>query len=280
MVFGKTTTTPQPTKGAVAITTSLATLTTTGMDIDPDEDANGVILLQLEEIGYLGPAFLVVVALILTCISSICYKINKISNVDQPSLLLILIFFANIGDFVTDLVFSAILWFQDDEITFYNVSLAYWSVLFTIGPYLLSLFVCCVFNTYWKRKDERLKIYVSKYGCLIFIVSMIAGYYSTIALFKSQIFFCVLFHFPLKQKEYNHLKNIKFINIVLLEVCLCMVLHVFARVCMFLSLYVISLLACGACIKTQPANYSVWCDREQKMSGQFFFFFAGRKSAV
>ena len=144
-------------------------------------------------------------------------KISNYRGIDKPKYMFLFRFAAAFIDFWTDIIFSLILLFSDDNVI---IVLGYWSLAATCVPYFCSLIIYCAFVTSWRRNDKRLKQYFSKYEGLILISSLIAGFYSTIYFFHSQIFFHELFYLGLHEKHRNTLFHLKFANIIIFEVCL------------------------------------------------------------
>ena len=125
------------------------------------------------------------------------------------------IFFQNIADFWTDLMSSILLYLEGFQF------LSYLTSFFTILPFIVQLFVGVKFVVKWKHwKNDcpiRLTSYVKKYEILIYLLSIISGFYNTIDLLQSEIFYLKFFKFSLKSEEYNTLRPYRFINIVIFE---------------------------------------------------------------
>ena len=137
---------------------------------------------------------------------------------DIPKFYLIPRYFQNIGDFWTDLFFSIILYLEQ---CFF---LSAFAVIFTIIPFIMQCIICIKFVLEWKYKrssinddSQRLLCYLKKYEILIYLSTMFAGFYNSIDLFKSQIFYKKYFLFPLKTKEYDQLRKYRFVNVIMLE---------------------------------------------------------------
>ena len=188
----------------------------------PKNDTSTFISFNVEFIGYIISISIFIGWIFMSLTSCSCYRMKSkhFRGADRPNMSHIFVFFANIGDLATDLIFSVSLLLNDDyfEIEFYQTPVAYWSFLFIIAPYLLSLICCCCFVMYWRRKADRLKMYMNKYMVFMIISSFLTGFHSIVALFQSRIFFNNLFHLPLKKAEYNFLQKIKFVNITVCEV--------------------------------------------------------------
>ena len=125
------------------------------------------------------------------------------------------IFFQNIGDLWTDLMSSIVLYLEGFEI------LSYFASFFTILPFIVQLFVAIKFVLKWKHwktdNPNRLTSYIKKYEIIIYLLSIVSGFYNTIDLFQSEVFYLKLFKFSLKSDEYNALRPYRFVNIVILE---------------------------------------------------------------
>ena len=137
---------------------------------------------------------------------------------DVPKFYLIPRYFQNIGDFWTDLFFSMILYLEQ----YFLLSIL--AIIFTIIPFIMQCIIAIKFVLQWKYKrsninddSQRLLSYLKKYEILIYLSTMFAGFYNSIDLFKSQIFYKKYFLFPLKTKEYDQLRKYRFVNVIMLE---------------------------------------------------------------
>ena len=127
------------------------------------------------------------------------------------------LYFQSLADFWTDLFFAIILYFENYDILCYN------ALFFTIGPFIMNLVVGIKYILYWKQYTQnngtiRLQQYLNKYEFVIYLLLIAgAGFYNTIDVLKSNVFYLKLFHFQIKSNEYDQLKKYKFINITVFE---------------------------------------------------------------
>ena len=129
-------------------------------------------------------------------------------------------FFHNGGDFWTDCIFAFILYFEQQ----FNIIIPICALIFTIVPFIMSCIVAIMWIVRWRKWQDnnpiRLKNYLDKYEIHIVAWTIFAGFYAAIDLSRSKLFYKQYFNFPLRRNEYNKLEKYKFVNIVLLEVCL------------------------------------------------------------
>ena len=133
---------------------------------------------------------------------------------DNANYLSLLIFFQSTADFLSDLFFTFILYLQN-EITIFIAS-----IMFTAIPYLISIIVGLYWMHRWRIKQEqadRLVEYFSKYESLFAVLTIISGFYATVELLQSKIFYNNRFNLSLKKYENMQLKHLKFLNITLFE---------------------------------------------------------------
>lgn len=65
--------------------------------------------------------------------------------------------------------------------------------------------------------SKRLYNYLNKYEVLIYLLTIVSGFYNSIDLLRSKIFYLSIFLFQMKNEEFNQLKKYRFVNIILLE---------------------------------------------------------------
>ena len=142
------------------------------------------------------------------------YKCKK-QKFDTPKYFVFWTFFQNAGDFWSDLFFSLILLFDK----YYFLSLL--SFVFTMFPFIMQLIVAVYFVLKWKhwKQDNQIRLqnYVNKYEVVMYLLTMVGGFYNTIDLIKTNAFYLSIFSFPLKVEEADQLRKYRFSNIVLFE---------------------------------------------------------------
>ena len=91
------------------------------------------------------------------------------------------------------------------------------SLVFIILPYLMSCIVCIYWIISWNHwkydHPYRLKNYLKSYEILIILLTLFGGFYSSIDLLQSKLFYLRATYFPLKIDEYNY-ATIFYINMV------------------------------------------------------------------
>ena len=152
---------------------------------------------------------------VFTLIFCIWFRCKTGRGGDHVNYLAIFLFFHNIADFATDLLFALILYLKELYLLFY------FAIGFVLIPYIMSLIV----GTYWierwrneQQPNDRFIKYFKKYDTLLYTLTVMAGFYPAFELVRSKFFYIKAFNLPLKKSEYFIIKNIKFINIGLLEV--------------------------------------------------------------
>ena len=134
---------------------------------------------------------------------------------DNVNLVPVIRYIHQVLDLWTDLSFCIVLYYQE----LYDLTIV--AGVFVIVPYLMSIVVSIYSIFKWTRwrqdHPSRLKLYLRNYEFVMILFSLFGGFYATIDLFRSKIFYLQITYFPLKQSEYNHLKYLRFINFVLFE---------------------------------------------------------------
>ena len=180
----------------------------------PNDDASPAIIEGIESTVSVASIVLVACAVVLIGITYFKQRI-KTRGSDGASSGMIFKFFANVGDFWTDAAFTIVLGYQMPE-------LFYFSLIFTIFPFLISFVTCMIYLEKWRRDRvwKHIDNYFSKYDVLIMFLSVIAGFYGALALAQSKIWYLNMFHLQMKKSELNEMRTVQFVNIVLLEVYL------------------------------------------------------------
>ena len=133
---------------------------------------------------------------------------------DEANYSSIWLFFQTIGDVISDVLFAVILYLQN-EIMLFSAAAACTSL-----AYIISCIIGIYWMERWRNRQEmtgRLNKYLSQYDSIFVVLIVICDFYAAIELLRSKLFHFDVFNLPLKKKEYFVLKNIKFINIVVLE---------------------------------------------------------------
>lgn len=134
---------------------------------------------------------------------------------DKPNFAMYFVFVQGCVDFWTDVIFSVALFYSKKTMLFYM------SLFFLIIPYCISCISCVIWilkwNNYKRDNPIRLIQYLQKYQAVVILFSLMAGFFATIGLLRSKIFYFQIFFFSLKKEEYEKLKYWKFINIIIFE---------------------------------------------------------------
>ena len=188
------------------------------INIDDKSDGN-TFLSNMEAFGTISSIVIFTLAVLLAMAAIIIHKKVDLDTkgTDSPKLQYIFHFAFNMSDFWSDIIFCTILYYNDSNNE--NIDkLFVWSVVFTLFPYLLSLVICCYFVVKWRKKNEiRFESYLFDYELILFGATSVAGFYNSIALFQSKIFYKKLFYFSLKNNELEIIKHFGFVNVVFCE---------------------------------------------------------------
>ena len=181
-------------------------------------EKNSKMLSLFENIGiYLGWGTLasITFAWLFSCMYH-KYIIKSPYGFDRPNLMSVIKAIQNAGDFWTDVLVCIILYLQRYTLLYIA------SFIFTIVPFILSCICCVYWIVQWRKwkydNPIRLTDYLNRYESLLCLLTVLAGFYAAVELCRSKLFFKRYFYFPLRKQEYNQLKHIKFVNVVLLEV--------------------------------------------------------------
>ena len=114
--------------------------------------------------------------------------------------------------------------------------LFYVSCAFTLIPFFISIGLCLYYLEKW-RSDQKFW-HINKYfetrDSIILCLSVFVGFYASLAMIQSKLFYLNVFHLQMKPSELDHMKTLQFVNIVLIEVIMCVpVLYVYICVCVY-----------------------------------------------
>ena len=159
------------------------------------------------------PAILAILLMIFTYIH---YKIFVRGKGDKMNNLYIGKFFFQVTDLFTDLFFNIVLYFENRLYT-----LTYISIGSMILSYVGSIFICVFWIIRWKawthKYSERLHEYLGRYSVFLMALTIVSNFYVAVDLSRSRLFYLNCFYFPLTRKEHTMLEKYRFVNIVILE---------------------------------------------------------------
>ena len=221
-----------PTTIPSIVPSTVPTLMPTAIPTNQTEnnDAAEIAIKNFDTAGLYFVSCILILSLFLLLIAIIYhYIIAKGSHLNN--LFGLLRFFASVADFWTDLLFTAILYFEsnrEDNISNNNKNTYF--LLFIVSTVCVgAAYLCsCIFGVYWisrmritisgkKDSSHRLLKYFKQYDMFVYGMITIAGFYATIDLLRSKLFYLDIFNLQLTHEEYTSLKMYRFINIVLLE---------------------------------------------------------------
>ena len=151
--------------------------------------------------------------LLLTGIGIIYHGQEKFYGCDKPNYFAIFWAFWNFGDLYSDLIFTMILLFESSN-------LWYFSMFFVCVPYTVANVVSLYNIRRWQNESISLSKYISKYDWLIITVSCLAGFYTSVELARSKLFYLPMFSMQITQQDYFKIQNLRVLNTVLFELSL------------------------------------------------------------
>ena len=183
--------------------------TKSGLSTGSGEDWSALIR-TWEVGGFIAFIMSLTLPIFVSIVAFIYHKQSKYHGCDKPNYFAIFACFWNFGDFYSDLIFTFIL------ISTQN-TLWYFAVFFCLVPHFVGNFISLYNIRKWQMYNIYLSKYVHKYDWLIIIVSVLAGFYTSVELARSNIFYMGLFSMQLKRQDYHRLQSFRFVNTVVLE---------------------------------------------------------------
>ena len=127
-------------------------------------------------------------------------------------------FFSSIADFGSDILLSIVFFIMqdvkgDDYFVYFILCLS-----FTIVPYLASCCVGLYFIETWRNAmDGYMLKYLKRYDGFLLFITIIGGFFSSVELAKSRLFYLPIFNLHLPKIDDIRLKNARFFTTVVLE---------------------------------------------------------------
>ena len=143
---------------------------------------------------------------------------EKFHGCDKPNYFAIFWAFWNFGDLYSDLMFTMILILNSNN-------LWYFSTFFVLVPHFVSNFLSLYNIQKWQNESIHLSKYILHYDWLFISVSCLAGFYTSVELVRSKMFYLPMFSMQLSQQDYFKIQNLRVLNTVLFE--LSFFFHVF-----------------------------------------------------
>ena len=200
--------------------------TTTGNDTySVTKSADGVrIRSDLNNAQQIGFLIVFVLIGIILLIRLLYLKIGRYQHTDMPNLSYAIQFVFQIIDVLSDVSVAELMYINDDFEYFYL------ALIFLILPLIISVSCLFYFKFYqWNLKSnkkmsenyavpQRITKYFDKYWILLLLWCILScNFYSAITLSQCKIFCLSMFNLQLKNKEYESLAIIKFINCTICE---------------------------------------------------------------
>ena len=158
---------------------------------------------------------------IILCLIAVLYhemQNEKYFGCDKVNYLSIFSLFFMFGDFYSDLIFGVILALS-------NYYLWYFALFFSLIPHFMSNFIGLYNISKWQKYNIYIGKYLNKYETLMITVSCFGGFYCSIELLQSKLFYLNMFGLQLKYDDYNQIKNSQLFNIVIFELSFYIFLH-------------------------------------------------------
>ena len=213
---------PTPTTPRSGITTTTSEGTTNNNGTVTTSDAK-----ILQDAGTYGIFCLTGVGLVLFVSSFVHFYVYlkklKKKLMDKPNIYAIFKCVHNISDLWTDFIFTIILYLQKDELGDINSSgYILWivSLVFFVLPFILQCGLVLWYIQVWQdrvRSWTSLNNYPKQRQWFIILFTLVCGFYATIELTRSKIFYLKLFHSQLSESYYKEIRNFRFINVVIIE---------------------------------------------------------------
>ena len=160
--------------------------------------------------GYLCLFGSLLTPFVVVVIAVIYHRENKFNGCDKPNYFSIFSVFFMFGDFYSDLIFAVILALSGHY-------LWYFAIFFAIVPHFAGNFVGLYNISQWQKYNIYVSKYLSHYETLMITVSCFSGFYCSIELLKSKLFYFQLFGLQLNRDDYDKIKNSRLFNVVLFE---------------------------------------------------------------
>ena len=148
--------------------------------------------------------------LILFFFGFVYHKQSKFIGCDFPS-------FGNIfrgcfamADFYSDILFSLLLLIESHWLYIY-------SLIFTFGPYILSNIFLILFVKKWYSNSRYIRKYLQRFDWFLIILSVLCGFYASIDVAISQVFYLDIFNLSLSFNDKRYIVLCRCVNTVLFE---------------------------------------------------------------
>ena len=156
---------------------------------------------------------------VLVCVSVILSGLAFVEHVkrksstgafDRPSFEVTLKVAQNLADFVSDILFCITMYITSNNILFFL------SGTFILIPHSVSCFIGFYTVGQWNQpKSEKLEYY-KKYNKILYVLIFLIGFYRTVDLTCSKIFYLNFTNLQLKRREYEHLQYFRLFNVLCL----------------------------------------------------------------
>ena len=153
------------------------------------------------------------------------YLRSKKKLIDKPAIECIFKCAHSVSDLWTDIIFTIILYLQGLQGDVNN-SLWIFSALFCIVPYIVQCILSVWFIQKWQKRIElqnnRISTlsnlnYPARYEWHLIVITMIFGFFATIALTKSKLCYLFTFHSQLSISQYKQIRWYRFVVVVIME---------------------------------------------------------------
>ena len=142
--------------------------------------------------------------------------------IDRPRIECVFKCLHNICDLWTDILFVIILFLEKYYIDNKYPNLWMYSALFVLLPYILQCILSLWYLQKWqdrmsKISSNKLNNYPINHEWLLIALSMLFGFYATIELTRSKLFYLPIFHSQISNHYYQQIRWFRFINVVIIE---------------------------------------------------------------
>ena len=191
-----------------------------------DDDYLASLIESWQLAGYFCLFGSLITPLILMSVAITYHRQDRFKGCDKPNYFSIFTVCFMFGDFYSDLIFSVILALSRHY-------LWYFAIFFALIPHFVSNFIGLYNISQWQKYNIYISKYLSSHETLMITVSCFSGFYCSIELLTSKLFYFDLFGLQLKSDDYNQVQNFKLFNVVLFELSL--------------SLFTLCIVRCALC---------------------------------
>ena len=177
-------------------------------DAATDDEDDGFATLSYAVLGLviLLPIIILIVA---------CFIHSRYKGTDRPDYPSLFVFFSNLGDFWSDILFAL-------HLNAVRSSLFIWAAMFTFIPYFFSVlllvsFIYIVKTSKTNSKYMNIARYLHKYDYILIGLSLIGGLFPSLSILSSKLFHAEILSLDLRADQIATMAMFRFFNISFME---------------------------------------------------------------